>query len=66
MQDFFDSWTEINGAHSFSVEIFEVTKKITDSIAYFMPRNANIEQVSYEGGTIIDKWPEVYSASAAY
>ena len=28
-------------------EIFEVTRKITRNIAFFAPRNANMEQVSY-------------------
>ena len=28
-------------------EIFEKAKAITDNIAYFVPRNANVDQVSF-------------------
>jgi hypothetical protein len=31
---------------SFSFDIFEVSRLITPNIAYFVPRNANVEQVS--------------------
>lgn len=30
---------------TYSFKVFEVSKSITDNIAYFLPRNANVEQV---------------------